>query len=91
MFVTAAVHRMLAQAVPQICNSDQGNQFTSPQYTRLLRAHRVRIRMNSKGHALDDIFTERLWHTIKYEEVYLKEYVSPRDARRLDELLALLQ
>jgi putative transposase len=80
-FVTEAVQRALAQAVPQICNSDQGSQFTSPQYTQLLLAHDVRISMDSKGRAFDNIFTERLWRTVKYEEVYLKEYVSPRDAR----------
>jgi putative transposase len=80
-FVTEALQRALAQAVPQICNSDQGSQFTSPQYTRLLLAHDVHISMDSKGRALDNIFTERLWRTVKYEEVYVKEYVSPRDAR----------
>ena len=80
-FVTEAVQRALAQAVPQICNSDQGSQFTSPQYTQLLLAHDVRISMDSKGRALDNIFTERMFRTVKYEEVYLKEYVSPRDAR----------
>ncbi len=80
-FVTEAVQRALAQAVPQICNSDQGSQFTSPHYTQLLLAHQVRISMDSKGRALDNIFTERLWRTVKYEEVYLKEYLSPRDAR----------
>ena len=63
------------------CNSDQGSQFTSPQYTQLLLAHDVRISMDSKGHALDNIFTERLWRTIKYKEVYLKDYASPHQAR----------
>nr|HET6903190.1 IS3 family transposase [Ktedonobacteraceae bacterium] len=80
-FVLEAMQRALAQARPQICNSDQGSQFTSPQYTQLLLTHDVRISMDSKGRALDNIFTERLWRTVKYEEVYLKEYVSPRDAR----------
>ena len=80
-FVMEALQRALAQARPQICNSDQGSQFTSPQYTQLLRAHDVRISMDSKGRALDNIFTERLWRTVKYEEVYLKEYASPREAR----------
>jgi putative transposase len=80
-FVAEALQRALAQAVPQICNSDQGSQFTSPQYTQLLLAHDVRISMDSKGRALDNIFTERLWRTVKYEEVYVKEYNSPREAR----------
>ncbi len=80
-FVMEALQRALTQATPQICNSDQGSQFTSPQYTQLLLAHDVRISMDSKGRALDNIFTERLWRTVKYEEVYLKEYATPREAR----------
>ena len=80
-FVLQAMQRALAQASPQICNSDQGSHFTSPQYTQLLLAHDVRISMDSKGRALDNIFTERLWRTLKYEEVYLKDYQSPREAR----------
>ena len=65
-----------------IWNSDQGSHFTSPQYTQLLLDAGVQISMDGRGRALDNIFTERLWRTIKYEEVYLKEYASPRDARR---------
>lgn len=80
-FVMEAMQRALAHARPQICKSDQGSQFTSPPYTQLLLAHDVRISMDSKGRALDNIFTERLWRTVKYEEVYLKEYASPREAR----------
>jgi len=80
-FVLEALQRALAQAVPQICNSDQGSHFTSSQYTQLLLSHHVRISMDSCGRALDTIFTERLWRTIKYEEVYLKDYPSPREAR----------
>jgi len=80
-FVLEAMQRALSQASPQICNSDQGSHFTSPQYTQLLRSHDVRISMDSKGRALDNIFTERLWRTLKYEEVYLKDYQSPREAR----------
>jgi len=80
-FVLRAVNRALAQAKPEIFNSDQGSHFTSPQYIALLQAADVQISMDGKGRALDNIFTERLWRTIKYEEVYLKEYASPRDAR----------
>jgi putative transposase len=80
-FVMEALQRALEQAIPQICNSDQGSQFSSPQYTQLLLSHDVRISMDSKGRALDNIFTERLWRTIKYEEVYLNDYTSPREAR----------
>ena len=81
-FVLAATERALAQATPLIWNSDQGSHFTSPQYTALLLAAGVQISMDGKGRATDNIFTERLWRTIKYEEVYLKEYASPKEARR---------
>ena len=80
-FVTVAVERALAQATPEIWNSDQGSHFTSPQYTERLKAAGVRISMDGKGRALDNIFTERLWRTVKYEEVYLHEYTSLREAR----------
>lgn len=80
-FVLAAVERALAQATPQIWNSDQGSHFTSPQYLALLQAADVQISMDGKGRALDNIFTERLWRTVKYEEVYLHSYSTPREAR----------
>jgi len=63
-------------------NSDQGSHFTSPKYTELLLEKDIRISMDGKGRALDNIVTERLWRTIKYEEVYLKDYESPREARK---------
>jgi putative transposase len=81
-FVLRAVERALCVATPLIINSDQGSHFTSPQYTRLVLAARVQISMDGRGRALDNIFTERLWRTIKWEEVYLQEYATPRDARR---------
>ena len=81
-FVLTAVQRALGQAVPLICNSDQGSHFTTPQYCQLLLDARVQISMDGKGRALDNIFTERLWRTVKYEEVYLHEYTSPREARQ---------
>jgi len=81
-FVLRAVNQALGLAKPEIWNSDQGSHFTSPQYTALLQAADVQISMDGKGRALDNIFTERLWRTIKYEEVYLKEYTGPRDARQ---------
>lgn len=80
-FVLAALERGLNGATPQICNSDQGRQFTSPQYLDRLRSAGVAISMDGRGRALDNVFTERLWRTIKYEEVYLHEYISPRQAR----------
>jgi len=81
-FVLRAVERALEQAKPEIWNSDQGSQFTSLQYIQRLHAADVRISMDGKGRALDNIFTERLWRTIKYEEVYLNDYRSPREARQ---------
>ena len=81
-FVLKAIECALAQAVPVIWNSDQGSHFTSPQYIERLLAADVRISMDGKGRALDNIFTERLWRTVKYEEVYLHDYASPKDARK---------
>jgi len=80
-FVMSAFERALAQATPTICNSDQGSHFTSPHYIDLLQAHGIQISMDGKGRALDNIFTERLWRTVKYEEVFLHEYANPREAR----------
>ncbi len=81
-FVLAAVERALAQATPEIWNSDQGSQFTSTEYVERLQAAKVQIRMDGRGRALDNLFTERLWRTVKYEEVYLHDYASPREARQ---------
>lgn len=81
-FVLRAAERALGQATPQIWNSDQGSQFTSQEYLALLATAEVQVSMDGRGRALDNIFTERLWRTIKYEEVYLHSYESPREARR---------
>jgi len=81
-FLLRAVDLALSHAQPLIWNSDQGSHFTSPQYTEKLLAAGVQISMDGKGRALDNIFTERLWRTIKYEDVYLHDYASPRQARR---------
>lgn len=81
-FVRSAVERALAHATPEIWNSDQGSHFTSPQYTELLLAAHVQISMDGRGRALDNIFVERLWRSVKYEEVYLHDYATPREARQ---------
>jgi putative transposase len=81
-FVVRAVDCALEQAIPEIWNSDQGSQFTSPQYINRLLAADIRISMDGKGRVRDNIFTERLWRTVKYEEVYLNDYCSPREARQ---------
>jgi putative transposase len=81
-FVVSAVQRALAHAAPEIWNSDQGSHFTSPQYTDLLQAANVQISMDGRGRAVDNIFVERLWRSVKYEEVYLHDYATPREARQ---------
>ena len=81
-FVLEAVEQALRLATPMICNSDQGSHFTSPQYTRQLEAAGVQISMDGRGRALDNIFTERFWRSLKYEEVYLHDYSSLREARQ---------
>jgi putative transposase len=80
-FVLTAVDRALKQATPTIWNSDQGSHFTSPQYLDRLLSAGVQISMDGRGRAADNIFTERLWRSVKYEEVYLNDYASPREAR----------
>lgn len=80
-FVLTAVERALQQATPTIWNSDQGSHFTSPQYLNRLLSANVQISMDGRGRAVDNIFTERLWRSVKYEEVYLSDYLSPREAR----------
>jgi len=80
-FVMEAVEAALSIATPQIWNSDQGSHFTSPQYTQRLELAGVHISMDGKGRALDNVFTERFWRSLKYEEVYLYDYASPREAR----------
>jgi putative transposase len=81
-FVVSAVERALAQTTPVIWNSDQGSHFSSPQYTQLLLAAGVQISMDGKGRARDNVFTERLWRTVKYEKVNLNDYAHPKAARR---------
>jgi putative transposase len=71
----------LLMAVPEIHNSDQGSHFTSPRYTGLLTAHDIQISMDGRGRCMDNIFTERLWRTVKYENVYLRSYRSFDEAR----------
>ena len=81
-FVPEAMGAALSRATPEICNSDQGSHFTSPQYLGLLTGAAVRISMDGRGRALDNVFTERLWRSVKYEEVYIKDYASPKEARQ---------
>jgi putative transposase len=73
-FCVTALDWALKKAQPTIFNSDQGAQFTSQTFTNRLSDHGIAISMDGKGRALDNVFVERLWRTIKYEEVYLNDY-----------------
>ena len=76
-FCVANLKKALSLARPQIHNSDQGSQFTSNDYIQTLQTHpKIQISMDGKNRCFDNIFTERLWRTVKYEEVYLKDYNS---------------
>jgi putative transposase len=73
-FCLVALEQALQIGQPQIFNSDQGSQFTSQAFTRYLESRDIRISQDGKGRAFDNIFIERLWRSVKYEEVYLKDY-----------------
>jgi putative transposase len=68
--------------VPEILNTDQGAQFTSTEFTQCVRAKGVKLSMAGRGRWLDNVFVERLWRSLKYEEVYLYAYDNMNDARR---------
>jgi putative transposase len=80
-FCVEALEEALKEGKPDIFNTDQGAQFTSEAFTGLLEQHGVKISMDGKGSYNDNLFIERLWRTVKYEEVYLKTYQDARDAR----------
>jgi putative transposase len=79
-FCLEALEHALGVATPEIFNSDQGAQFTSLEFTGRLAAAGIQISMDGRGRALDNVFVERLWRTVKYEEVYLRDYETPREA-----------
>ncbi len=81
-FCVAAMRDAIERyGVPEIVNTDQGSQFTSHEFTELLKAHGIRISMDGRGRWLDNVFIERLWRSVKHEEVYLKAYDSVSAAR----------
>ena len=80
-FCVAVLERALADQRPEIFNTDQGVQFTSAQFQAPLLAAQVRLSMDGRGRAYDNIFVERLWRSVKYEEVYLKDYRNVAEAR----------
>lgn len=79
-FCIEALEKALSRSKPDIFNSDQGSQFTSRSFTSVLEAQGIKISMDGRGRAFDNIFVERLWRTVKYEEVYLHEYTTVKEA-----------
>lgn len=81
-FCVEALEEALAGfGTPEIFNTDQGAQFTADAFINVLRAKRIAISMDGKGRCLDNVFVERVWRSLKYEEVYLKDYDDPKQAR----------
>ena len=80
-FCVEVLEEALSIAKPEIFNTDQGSQYTAINFLKVLTDSDVKISMDSKGRALDNIFVERLWRTVKYEEVYLKDYQSMKEAQ----------
>jgi len=81
-FCIDALESALTVNRPEIFNSDQGSQFTSNDFTGVLNQHSVQISMDGRGRVFDNIFIERLWRTVKYEEIYLYDYSTIREARQ---------
>ena len=81
-FCAEALVEALVRGGPEVFNTDQGSQFTSREFTQVLQDRGVKISMDGKERYADNIFVERLWRTVKYEEVYLKAYASAGEARR---------
>ena len=78
----ALLEAIAKYGVPEIFNSDQGVQFTDKRFTDILESREIQISMDGKGRALDNIYIERLWRTVKYEEIFLKSYNSVKDLRK---------
>ncbi|MHB8173502.1 MAG: transposase, partial [Nitrospirota bacterium] len=82
-FCVEALEEAIARyGVPEIFNTDQGSQFTSEEFIAVLIKHGIAISMDGKGRWRDNVFVERLWKSVKYEEVYLKAYGSIAEARK---------
>lgn len=78
-FCVEALEQALGTGKPDIFNTDQGVQFTSKDFTKCLKGAEIKISMDGKGRALDNIFVERLWRSVKYENIYLKDYQNGAD------------
>jgi putative transposase len=82
-FCVSALERALRlYPAPEIFNTDQGSQFTGKAFTGVLKKHEIRISMDGKGRCMDNIFIERLWRSVKYEEVYLNDYATTEELRK---------
>lgn len=81
-FVMTCLKRAFGNCTPEIMNSDQGGHFTNPDYIKLLEENHVRISMDGRGQALDNVRTERFFRTIKYDDIYINEYNTPRELRK---------
>ena len=81
-FCVRALEAALARGRPEVFNTDQGVQFTSEEFTGVLEGREIAISMDGKGRAFDNIFSERLWRTVKYEEVFLRDYADEAEARQ---------
>jgi putative transposase len=81
-FCLDALERALGLGTPGIFNTDQGVQFTSTAFIQRLQKEKIQISWDGRGRCLDNIFVERLWRSVKYEEVYLKDYATVGEARR---------
>jgi len=81
-FCCEALREALRRGRPEYFNTDQGAQFTSKEFTSILKERKIRISMDGKGRAIDNIFIERFWRSLKYEEVYTKCYETVEDCRR---------
>jgi len=79
-FCLEALETALGRRTPEVFNTDQGAQFTAAVFTDRIKAAGAQVSMDGRGRALDNVFVERLWRSVKYEEVYLKDYASVRDA-----------
>ena len=80
-FCVEALEEAFKKGRPDVFNTDQGSQFTGKAFTGVLEQHGIKISMDGKGSYRDNLFIERLWRTVKYEEVYLKAYQNGKDAR----------
>lgn len=73
-FCLTALEKALSQGIPEIFNTDQGVQFTSNDFINILKSYEIKISMDGRGRALDNIFVERLWRSVKYEDIYIRGY-----------------